>query len=142
MNVSYPTPLWGLQLSGVFQSYQGQPAQTNWLISRTTRYAADCLGPCTPGALVIPGLVESSVTLPLTPPGTEFLPRHNQLDLRLGKRFEVRRLRISTQLDVFNVLNANTVEDVRNFNYGVAGYLLPSQVLQARLTKISATFNF
>ena len=33
LNVSYPVPLWGLQVSGVFQSYQGQPAQTNWLIT-------------------------------------------------------------------------------------------------------------
>jgi len=50
LNVSYPSPLWGLQLSGVFQSYQGKPAQTNWLVSRTTRYDANCLAPCTPGA--------------------------------------------------------------------------------------------
>ena len=44
LNISYPVPWWGLQVSGVFQSYQGQPARTDWLISRTTRYAANCLG--------------------------------------------------------------------------------------------------
>ena len=60
LNVSYPLPFWGLSASAVFQSYRGQPAETNWLITRTTRYAADCAGPCTPNGLVIPGLTEAS----------------------------------------------------------------------------------
>ena len=46
----------------------------------------------------------------------------NQVDLRIGKRFDIRQLRFSTQVDVFNLLNANTVEAVRSFNYGVAGF--------------------
>ena len=142
LNISYPVPFWGLQVSGVFQSYQGQPAQTNWLITPTTRYAADCVGPCTPGALVIPFLTESSLTIPLTPAGTEFLDRHYQLDMRVGKRFRVNRVNASAQVDIFNVLNANAVLGVRNFNYGVDGYRLPSEVLQARLVKVSASFTF
>jgi hypothetical protein len=142
LNVSYPTPIWGLQLSGVFQSYQGKPAETNWLVSRTTRYAANCKGPCTPGALVIPNLTEASVTIPLTPPGTEFLDRHNQLDVRIGKRFQLNRVRMNAQVDIFNVLNANPVEIVRSFNFETAGYMLPAQVLQARLVKVSALFEF
>jgi hypothetical protein len=149
-NVSYPAP-WGVQLSGVFQSYQGKSAplvnslpssQTNWLVSRTTRYAANCVGPCTPGALVIPNLTEASITVPLTPPGTEFLDRHNQLDVRLGKRFQLNRVRLNAQVDIFNVLNASPVEIVRSFNYGTAGYMLPAQVLQARLVKVSAQVEF
>ena len=142
LNVSYPTPIWGLQLSGVFQSYQGRPADTNWLVSRTTRYAANCKGPCTPGALVIPNLTEASITIPLTPPGTEFLDRHNQLDVRVGKLFQLDRVRVNAQVDIFNVLNANPVEIVRSFNFGTAGYMLPAQVLQARLVKVSALFEF
>ncbi len=142
LNISYPTPLWGLYVSGVFQSYQGGEAQTNWLISRTTRYAADCVRPCTPGALVIPGMTEASLTIPLKPAGTEFLDRLNQLDMRVGKRFQVNRVRVSAQVDIFNVLNANSVLGVRNSNFGVAGFRLPSEVLQARLVKASASFTF
>ncbi len=142
LNVSYPVPFWGVQLSGVFQSYQGKPAQTNWLVSRTTRYAANCVGPCTPGALVVPNLTEASITIPLTPAGTEFLDRHNQMDVRVGKRFQLNRMRVHAQLDIFNVLNANPVEIVRTFNYGTAGYGVPAQVLQARLMKVSAQFEF
>jgi hypothetical protein len=142
LNISYPVPLWGLQVSGVFQSYRGQPAPTNWLISKTTKYAANCVGPCVPNALVIPGMTESSLTIPLTPPGTEFLERHNQLDVRIGKRFVMNRMRLSTQVDIFNVLNANPVQGVRNSNFGVAGFRVPSEVLQARLVKASASFTF
>lgn len=142
LNISYPTPLWGLYVSGVYQSYQGAEAQTNWLISRTTRYAADCMGPCTPGALVIPAMTEASLTIPLRPVGTEFLDRLNQLDVRIGKRIKVRRFNISTQVDLFNVMNGNSVLGVRNFNYGVAGFRVPSEVLQARLVKASATITF
>ncbi len=142
LNISYPTPWWGLYVSGVFQSYQGQPALTNWLISRTTRYAANCVGPCTPGAIVIPGMTEASLTIPLTPPGTEFLDRHNQLDMRVGKRFQANRFRVSAQVDIFNVLNGNAVLGARTFNYGVAGFKVPSEVLQARLVKASASFTF
>lgn len=142
LNVSYPTPVWGLQLSGVFQSYQGKPAETNWLVSRTTRYAANCPGPCAPGALVIPNLTEASITIPLTAPGTEFLDRQNQLDVRVGKRFQLDRIRVNAQVDIFNVLNANPIEIVRSFNFGTPGYMLPAQVLQARLVKVSALFEF
>ena len=142
LNVSYPTPVWGLQVSGVFQSYQGKPAQTDWLVSRTTRYAANCKGPCTPGALVIPNLTEASITIPLTPPGTEFLDRHNQLDVRIGKRLQLNRVRVNAQVDIFNVLNANPIEIVRSSNFDTPGYMLPAQVLQARLVKVSALFEF
>ncbi len=142
LNVAYPTPLWGIQVSGVLQSYQGKPAQTDWLITRTTRYAADCLGPCTPGALVIPNLTETSLTLPLLSRGTQFLDRHNQMDMRLGKRMQFGRTRVNAQVDIFNVLNANPVEIVRSFNYGTSGYMLPAQVLQARLVKVSGTLEF
>jgi len=142
LNASYPTPLWGIYVSAVYQNYQGAEAQTNWLISRTTRYAADCTGPCTPGALVIPGLTEASLTIPLKPAGNEFLDRLNQVDMRFGKRFKMNGYNVSAQLDVFNLLNGNAVLGVRSFNYGVAGYLVPSEVLQARLFKVSATLTF
>jgi Carboxypeptidase regulatory-like domain/TonB-dependent Receptor Plug Domain len=142
LNISYPTPLWDIYVSGVYQNYQGAEAQTNWLISRTTRYAADCVGPCTPGALVVPAMTEASLTIPLKPVGIEFLDRLNQLDIRVGKRFRVHRMNISTQVDIFNALNGNAVLGVRNFNYGVAGFGVPSEVLQARLLKVSASVNF
>jgi hypothetical protein len=142
LNASYPVPFWDIQLSGVFQSIQGKPAETNWLLSRTTRYAADCVRPCTPGALIVPNLTEASLTIPLTSPGTQFLDRQQQLDIRIGRRFRLKQVRINGQVDIFNALNANPVEIVRTFNYATAGYLLPAQVLQARIVKVSAQVSW
>ena len=51
-------------------------------------------------------------------------------------------MNISTQVDIFNAMNGNAVLGVRNFNYGVAGFGVPSEVLQARLLKVSASVNF
>ena len=80
--------------------------------------------------------------IPLKPAGNEFLDRLNQVDMRFGKRFRMNGYNLSAQLDVFNLLNGNAVLGVRSFNYGVAGYLVPSEVLQARLFKVSATLTF
>jgi hypothetical protein len=142
LNVSYPVPFFGLQLSGVLQATQGKPTGTDWLLSRTTRYAGNCPGPCTPGALVIPTLTETSLTVPLVAPGTMFLDRFNQLDIRIGKRFDVKKAKMSAQIDFFNALNANPVEIVRSTNFGTTAYQLPATILQARIVKLSAQVNW
>ena len=48
----------------------------------------------------------------------------------------------NAQVDFFNLLNANPIEIVRSCNYGTAGYGLPAQILQARIMKVSALFQF
>jgi len=110
---TYPVK-WGIQASFSFQSINGRPIGgfsgtaaadrnriagpgygdvgspigTRWLITPTTRYAANCTGPCRPGELVIPGMTEAQLLLPLKPGGQELLDRINQLDLSLAKWFE------------------------------------------------------
>jgi hypothetical protein len=106
----------------------GRGLNVNWLLSRTTRYTeAGCAGrPCTPGALVIPDLVVSSLTVPLAPSGTErFLPRLNQLDLTVKKTFRLGRLTYDARLDVFNALNVDTWLNERSQNYDTPTYGLP-----------------
>ncbi len=51
---SYTLPWWDIQANVALQSYNGQPLFTRWNIAPTTRYAANCVGPCRPGELVIP----------------------------------------------------------------------------------------
>ncbi len=74
-----------MQVNAAFQSYAGATLPTRWSIGRTTRYAADCIGPCTPGALVIPNMTATTYVLDLTPPGSNYYERLNQLDLGLRK---------------------------------------------------------
>jgi carboxypeptidase family protein/TonB-dependent receptor-like protein len=156
---TYPLP-WGIQVSAALQSLAGRPiggftaatvvnkiigpgygdtgspVGTQWLLSPTTRYPANCPAPCPAGALVIPTLTSASLTVPLVAPGTEFLPRLNQLDLSLGKWFQVGGMRVQGQVDLFNAFNKNTELSYRSTNFATAAYLLPSSVLQGRMVRL------
>jgi hypothetical protein len=153
---NYPLP-WGIQLSAALQAMAGQPQGTapltgsvqntatsttptgigtRWLITPTTRYAADCKGPCTPGALVDPGMTVSSLSVPLVAPGTEFFDRLNQLDVTISKVFLVRGTRFEPEVAVFNALNGAAVSAVRSMNYGTASYEQPSTILQGRFIRL------
>jgi hypothetical protein len=154
---TYPLP-WGIQLSAALQSLAGRPiggftttgnkisgpgygdtgspVGTQWLLSPTTRYPANCPAPCPAGALVIPSLTLSSLTVPLVAPGIEFLPRLNQIDLSFGKWFQVGRMRVQGQADIFNALNKSTELSYRSVNATTATYLVPSSILQGRQVRL------
>ncbi len=146
---SYPLPWFGIVLGGTFQSYPGaqigttnQLSGTTWLITPTTRYAANCPGACTPGALVMPQLTEASLTVPLRPLGTEFLDRLNQLDLRGAKVFNLGRYRFEAQLELFNVLNSDAILTVRGTNFGTAAFQQAASTIQARVIRIGAQMKW
>jgi hypothetical protein len=126
----------GNKISGPGYGDTGSPVGTNWLISRTTRYPANCPAPCPAGALVAPTLTEASLTVPLAPPGTEFLPRMTQLDLSVAKSLNVGAVRVQGQLDAFNVFNKSTILGYRSTNFATSAYLQPSTVLQARMIRL------
>lgn len=145
--VVYPLPWHGISVSAALQSLNGyvtgNAAQayggftagtgfdrpngigTFWLITPTTRYAANCTGPCTPGALVLATLAASgaaSLSVPLVAPETEFTPRINQLDVSVSKRFEVGSLTILPKLDIFNSLNSDDYTAIVTSQFGAATY--------------------
>ena len=121
---SYPLPQ-GIRFGISYVRQPGGPLSTNWLITRTTRYAADCLAPCTPGALVVPGLSEASVTVPLRPAGVDRLGTINNLDLRFGRNFKVGRVVLEGLAEVYNVLNISTPVSVRSSNFGTPTFWQP-----------------
>jgi hypothetical protein len=84
----------------------------------------------------------SSLTIPLVAPGTEFLPRLNQVDLSLAKWFQIGRVRMQGQLDVFNLSNENTILGVRSTNFTTAAYNQPSSVLQGRIIRIGTQIRW
>ncbi|MEZ5291806.1 MAG: carboxypeptidase regulatory-like domain-containing protein [Vicinamibacterales bacterium] len=122
----------------------GSPIATRWLITRTTRYPnTACNAPCVPGGLVVPGMTEASLTIPLVPGGTQLLDRINQLDLSLAKWFEVGAgRRAQLQLDLFNITNANPVLGVRSVNFGTAAYNQPSGILNPRVLRLGVQFKW
>ena len=130
------TTVTGNKISGPGYGDVGSPVGTNFLITRTTRYPANCPAPCPAGALVAPTLTSASITVPLVAPGVEFLPRLNQLDLSFAKQFKVGPMRVQGQLDVFNALNMSTELLYRSTNFATASYLQPSSVLQGRMYRV------
>ena len=158
---TYPLP-WGFSVSGTWQDLGGRPlgltttvgnkisgpgygdtgspVGTNWFLTNTTRYPANCPSPCPAGQLVFPTaaggrLVSANIEVPIVAPGTEFLPRLRQLDVSIAKRFQIGSYRLEGQADIFNVFNANTYTQVRSTRYDTAAYGLPANVLQGRMIR-------
>jgi hypothetical protein len=83
----------------------------------------------------------ATANVPLIVPGTEYLPRRNQLDLRFSRPIKLTsRMRFSPNLDIYNVFNANPVIAF-NTQYGPQ-WLKPTNVLPARLVEFGGRIDF
>lgn len=165
--VVYPLPWQGISMSMAYQglngyltgtaaqAYGGFTAGTGfdrpnglgtfYLVAPTTRYAADCKGACTPGALVLPTMAASglaSISVPLVAPETEFTPRINQVDFSISKSFEFGKFRVNPKLDLFNALNSDDYTNVASAQFGAATYLRPSTILQGRIIRVGADMRW
>lgn len=143
---AYPLPL-GLQASAALVSWSGTDrggrageSGVNWSIARTTRYAADCKGACTPGALVIPDLVPANLVVPLVQPGTLFNERWTQLDLGVRRTFRIGDNQLDADLQAFNALNTAVIRTV-NQTYG-SSLGRPTATLDPRVVRFTASFKF
>ena len=147
--MSYPLP-GGVQLSANFTSMPGRRIRNvaavdkelpmEWRITRSTRYTeANCVGrPCTPGNLVIPNMVLSSLTVPLAPDGTVHrLERQNQLNFGVKKIFGVGDAEYHAEFNFYNALNNDTVLAVRSNRFGTSSYSVPSSIMLGRLMRIA-----
>jgi hypothetical protein len=135
---SYTVPKIDVQLGASFQSIPG--------IEYSAVYAApnsDVSRPVAQGGmgrLPAGGIAAGTTSVNVIPPGTTYGPRFNQIDLRLGKvvRFSNRRAVLS--LDLFNLLNDNTISNASSaYN---TSWLAPQAVVAPRLAKVSLTFDF
>jgi hypothetical protein len=109
---------------------------TNYLVTRTTTYAANCLGGCKAGQLVVPGLTAASVNIPIVAPGTEFAPRYNQVDLGVNKTVRFGHATVVPRLDLFNAFNSDAYTSVQTQQFNSATYMQPSVILQGRLIRV------
>ena len=113
---------------------------TNWSLSRTTRYAADCKGPCTPGALVIPNMTNAALVVPLVAPGQEFTDRFVQVGLKLSRVFQFGDKRLTANLQAHNLMNSSVVL-LQNQTFGTA-LGRPDRTAEPRTIMASARFDF
>ncbi len=116
---SYTIPKIDVQLGASYQSIPG--------IEYAAVYAApnsDVSRPVAQGGLGrLPsgGVITGTTAVNLVPPGTTYGPRFNQIDLRLGKvvRFSNRKAVVS--LDLFNILNDDTIS-AASATYSLSGW--------------------
>jgi hypothetical protein len=80
-------------------------------------------------------------TVYLMPPNTLFSNRFTQLDVAVNKTFNIGWGRLRTALDVYNVLNSNSVQSVVTA-YSAARWLRPVGFLDARLARVTASIQF
>ena len=160
------TTKWEIQVSGTFQSNPGNVDLTNtvvriptsaggssgsafWLLSPTTTYPTTCPAPCPAGQRVFAAGVpfngavgNNNLNVPLIPYGADaegtYLDRINQVDLRFSKSFNFGRVRVSPQLDLFNVFNAAPVILYRSATFGTPTYLSAAGILNGRIVAIGA----
>ena len=136
---NYPLPWWGLQVAGTFFNTDGINTLASYVATNAQVLPSlgRNLGNCAPAAATC----TATVTIPaLIVPNTVREPRQSQLDLRLGKAFNAGRLRLSPNLDVFNVLNANNVL-AQNGSYS-AVWRTPSGTVGGRLVKFSVVVSY
>jgi hypothetical protein len=122
---------------------------TVWLITPNTRYTS-CPGSsaaqgCVVGALVDPGMTQSSLSIPLVAPMTEYGDRINQLDLNIARTFKFGATTVQPKIDFFNLLNVAPVYSVNaagGLNYGTLVYLQPGSVLNGRTFQLGAIVRF
>jgi len=132
---TYPLP-YGLNISGTFQSYPGTrnygSGATNFDYLQQTYIV--------PAALLTPG--QATETVNLNTPGSLYLPRWNQLDLRFARKFKLPAGKGTWQIqgDLFNALNAHPLLAVAT-NYGTA-LGQATQALQPRILTIGAQLHF
>ena len=87
-----PLP-YGMTFGTIVQSYPGAQRHITWQ----------------PAASLFPGGRTNSETIVLSVPGATYHPRWTQWDVNIKKNFTFGKMFYSVQLDVFNVLNANTI---------------------------------
>ena len=132
---TYPLP-YAFNIGGTFQSY---PGTRNYGSGATN---ADFLQQTylVPSALLTSGQAQETANLNL--PGSLYLPRWNQLDLRIARKFKLPNGKGAWQIqgDLFNALNAHPILAVTT-NYGTA-LGRPTQALQPRILTLGAQFHF
>jgi Carboxypeptidase regulatory-like domain len=139
---SYVIPKIDVQLGGTFSSLPGVPLSANVVVPAAV--AGQALG-----RALSPGI--PNITVNMLPTGTVFGDRANDLDLRIAKLFRFSGNRANLALDIVNVFNSDAIlaYTTNLGSYSAAGVFTPNatwpgptQVLQARLYRISVQFDF
>jgi hypothetical protein len=126
---TYLVPKIDVQAAATLQSLPGPQIAANF--TATNAIVQPSLGrPLSGGA---------NTTVNLVAPGTLYGERANEVDVRLSKLFRFWGTRTAINLDLYNLFNSSVVLSLNN---SYAAWQVPTGILNARLFKISAQFDF
>lgn len=128
---AYMIPRIDLQLATTLQSVPGPAIQAN--LTATQAMVTPSLG------RPISGGATSTISVPLLEPGTMYGDRFNQVDFRVGKVLKYGRTSSLVSLDLFNVLNSNSVLAESSV---YSQWRTPTVILPARFIKLSVQVDF
>jgi hypothetical protein len=127
----YNVPKVGMAVAATLQNLPGPLIAANYIA--TNAVIQPSLGRPLSGGV-------ANTTINLVTPATMYGERLNQLDMRFSKDFRFGGSRLlRANLDIYNILNDNPV---RSVNAAYAAWLTPTAILDPRLFKISAQFDF
>lgn len=115
----YPLP-YGIRLSGVFQSIAGDELPTTYSVGRQ----------------IVRDLTQTSVSVRLDDPGSQYGDRTNQLDIVVSKEIRMGRVQWQPRFEIWNLLNVSPVlTEVTAFgpSLGTPRTTLPARIARATL---------
>ena len=140
---SYTIPKVDVQIAATFRSVpgvsNGANATGNTASGLAAIFTADNAFLATNSTLGQPlNNKARNIALQIIDPNSKYLDRNNQLDIRFAKVFRYARTRSTVSLDLYNALNSNVVTTASS---AFATWLTPQAIVNARLMKVSATFE-
>ena len=132
---SYLVPKVDVQLSATWASIPGDSLRADYIA--TNAWIASG-----PQPLGRPLSGAATVSVNLIPPATLWGARQNNIDMRIAKIVRLGTTRTQVGVDIFNLLNADTVT-LYNFGFVPGGsWLTPTAITPARYARISVQLDF
>ena len=130
----YEVPRIDVQVAGSYRTLPGDAVNANFVASNAYLGTNSTLGRALAGGI-------PNMTIGIVPPEstTTFLRRRHELDIRFGKVLRAGRTRSVISVDIYNALNSDAPLTA-NQTYTV--WLAPTEILNARMAKISIQFDF
>jgi hypothetical protein len=130
--VSYTIPRADVLVSGTWAINPGNSLAANYVVTSAT--ARPTLGR---------NLSSGNVTVNLIPPETFFAEYRKNIDVRVSKILRYGRTRTQVGIDVYNLLNADTVTGFnQSFNPTSTAWLTPQDIVPARYVRFSMDVSF
>jgi len=136
---TYVVPKVDVQLAATWRSDPGNEIQANYTVTSAIANS----GPQPLGR----NLSSGNITVNLVPQGTLYGPRLNNIDFRVAKVFHFGHTRTQIGLDLYNILNTDTVITY-NLAYvaptatNPSNWLTPSTIAAARYAKVNFQIDF